>query len=205
MQKSCSAIWSYKRDESTSMVNEYESLKTGKLLLASANMLESNFKRTVLLMCEHNDQGSLGFILNRPLEFKVCDAIVGFGEIDELLHKGGPVQVDTVHFLHSRGDLIENSQEILPDVFWGGDKDELSYLINTGVMLPGEVRFFLGYAGWKPGQLESEFEQGAWYTAEATKAVIFGHEYERMWSRSVRSKGGEYQYVANSPELPGLN
>ena len=187
------------------IVNEFEKLKSGKLLLASANMLESNFKRTVLIMCEHNEKGSLGFILNRPLEFKVSEAIAGFEEIEEMLHKGGPVQVDTVHFLHSRGDLIEDSHEILPGVFWGGDKDELSFLLNTGVMHPSEIRFFLGYAGWSAGQLEAEFGEGAWYTAEASKSIVFGDAYERMWSRSVRSKGGQYQLVANAPELPGLN
>ncbi|MEI6847729.1 MAG: YqgE/AlgH family protein [Chlorobiaceae bacterium] len=187
------------------MVNEFELLKAGKLLLASANLLESNFKRTVLLMCEHNDKGSLGFILNRPMEFKVCEAITGFEEIEELLHMGGPVQVDTVHFLHSRGDLIDDSLEILPGLYWGGDKNELSYLLNTGVIMPSEIRFFLGYAGWTPGQLEAEFKEGAWYTANASKELIFTGAYERMWSRSVRSKGGEYQIIANSPELPGLN
>ncbi len=187
------------------IVNEFEKLKSGKLLLASANMLESNFKRTVLVMCEHNEKGSLGFILNRPLEFKVSEAVAGFEEIEEVLHKGGPVQGDTVHFLHSRGDLIEDSLEILPGVFWGGDKDELSFLINTGVMRPSEIRFFLGYSGWSAGQLEAEFEEGAWYIAEGSIGIVFGDAYERMWSRSVRSKGGEYQLVANAPELPGLN
>ncbi|MFZ4524384.1 MAG: YqgE/AlgH family protein [Chlorobium sp.] len=187
------------------MVNEFEKLKAGKLLLSSANMLESNFKRTVLIMCEHNERGSLGFILNRPGKFKVCEALAGFEEVEERLHKGGPVQVNTVHFLHSRGDLIDNSIEIFPGLFWGGDKNELSYLLNTGLMLSSEIRFFLGYAGWSAGQLEAEFEQGAWYTAEASKNIVFSDAYERMWGRSVRSKGGEYQLVANSPELPGLN
>jgi putative transcriptional regulator len=187
------------------MINEFEKLKSGKLLLASANLLESNFKRTVLLMCEHNEEGSIGFILNKPMEFKVCEAISGFDEIDEPLHMGGPVQVDTVHFLHSRGDVVDGAQEVIPGLFWGGDKEQLSYLINTGVIKPSEVRFFLGYAGWSAGQLEEEFEEGSWYTAEASNQVVFTDEYERMWSRSVRSKGGEYCYVANSPELPGMN
>ena len=187
------------------MVNEFDKLKAGKLLLASANMLESSFKRTVLVMCEHNERGSLGFILNRPMEFKVCEAIAGFEEIEEVLHMGGPVQVDSVHFLHSRGDLIDGAVQILPGVYWGGDKTELSFLLNTGVIRPSEIRFFLGYAGWSSGQLQEEFEEGSWYIADASPDIIFSDAYERMWSRSVRSKGGEYQLVANSPELPGLN
>lgn len=187
------------------MVNEFEKLKPGKLLLASANLIESTFKRSVLIMCEHNEEGSLGFILNRPMEFKVCEAITGFDEIEEPLHMGGPVQVDTVHFLHSRGDVVDGSHEIMPGIFWGGDREQLSYLINTGVIKPSEVRFFLGYAGWSSGQLEVEFEEGSWYTAEASCTFVFSDEYERMWSRSVRSKGGEYCFIANSPELPGLN
>lgn len=185
--------------------NEYERLSAGKLLIASANLLESNFKRTVLMMCEHNEEGSLGFILNRPMEFQVREAVTGFEEVGELLHMGGPVQSDTVHFLHLRGDLLDGSEEILPGLFWGGDREELSYLLNTGVMKPSEIRFFLGYAGWSAGQLESEFEEGSWYMADATADMVFSGEYERMWSRTVRSKGGEYQLIANSPELPGLN
>ncbi|MBV5326172.1 MAG: YqgE/AlgH family protein [Chlorobium sp.] len=187
------------------MVNEFEKLQSGKLLLASANLLESNFKRTVLIICEHNESGSLGFILNRPMEFKVCEAVAGFEEIEEPLHMGGPVQVDTVHFLHSRGDIIDGATEIFPGLFWGGDKNQVSFLLNTGVMQPSEIRFFLGYSGWSAGQLEEEFEIGSWYIAEASRDVIFSDAYERMWSRSVRSKGGEYQFVANAPELPGLN
>jgi putative transcriptional regulator len=185
--------------------NEFEKLQPGKLLLASANLLESNFKRTVLLMCEHSEEGSMGFILNRPMEFKVCEAIAGFEDIEEPLHMGGPVQVDTVHFIHSRGDSIDGAVEIFDGIYWGGDKNQLSFLINTGVIQPSEIRFFLGYAGWGAGQLQQEFEEGSWYTAEATRDIVFGAEYERMWSRSVRSKGGDYRIIANSPELSGLN
>lgn len=187
------------------MVNEFDMLQAGKLLIASATLLESNFKRTVLVMCEHNEEGSIGFILNRPMEFKVSEAVAGFEEVEEPLHMGGPVQVDTIHFLHSRGDLLEGSQEVFPGLFWGGDRDELSYLLSTGVLRSADIRFFLGYAGWSAGQLEKEFEEGAWYTTDASLDTVFSGEYERMWSRTVRSKGGEYQFIANSPELPGLN
>lgn len=187
------------------MVNEFDQLTIGGLIMASAGMLESSFKRTVLLMCEHNEDGSLGFILNRPMEIKVSDAIEGFEEIDIPLHMGGPVQVDTIHFLHTRGDVIDGSHEVIPGVFWGGEQEQLGYLIASGVVSPAEVRFYLGYAGWASEQLEAEFEEGAWYTTEASRAIIFSDEYERMWARTVRSKGGEYYFAANSPELPGMN
>ncbi|NEX14413.1 MAG: hypothetical protein C1941_06930 [Prosthecochloris sp.] len=187
------------------MVNEFEQLSIGELLMASAVMLEPNFKRTVLLMCEHNDEGSLGFILNRPMEIKVSEAISGFDDLDVPLHMGGPVQVDTVHYLHRRGDVIDGSLEVLPGVFWGGEQEQLSFLMSSGVVSPGEVRFFLGYAGWSSGQLEKEFEEGSWYRTLAADEIIFSDEYERMWARTVRSKGGEYHFAANSPELPGMN
>ncbi len=187
------------------MVNEFDQLVAGDLIMASAVMLESNFKRTVLLMCEHNEEGSLGFILNRPTQIKVSEAISGFDDIDIELHMGGPVQVDTVHYLHTRGDVIDGSQEIVPGVFWGGDKEQLGFLLTSGVVSPSEIRFFLGYAGWGAGQLESEFEEGSWYTTAASKAVVFSSEYERMWARVVRSKGGKYHFAANSSELPGMN
>ncbi|KAA6232810.1 YqgE/AlgH family protein [Chlorobium phaeovibrioides] len=187
------------------MVNEFERLAAGKLLIASANLMEGTFKRTVLLMCEHSSEGSVAFILNRPMEFKVSEAIAGFGDVEEPLLMGGPVQADRVYFMHTRGDLVEASEEILPGLFWGGEQEELSYLLNTGVLPPSEVRFFLGYSGWNAGQLEEEFEVGSWYTTDATRELVFSDAYEWMWSRTVRSKGGEYQLIANSPELPGLN
>ncbi len=187
------------------MLNEFDQLTAGKLTMASAIMLESNFRRTVLLMCEHNEEGSLGFILNRPLEVKVSEAISGFEDLDISLYMGGPVQVDTVHYLHTRGDLIEGCIEICPGVFWGGDKEQLSSLMNSGVIDSSEIRFYLGYAGWSAGQLESEFRDGSWYTTDASRDIVFSVEYERMWGRVVRSKGGDYNYAANSPEIPGMN
>ncbi|ASQ90788.1 hypothetical protein CHL67_07525 [Prosthecochloris sp. GSB1] len=187
------------------MVNEYDQLTAGRLIMASAVMLESNFKRTVLLMCEHSEEGSLGFILNRPTQIRVSEAISGFDDIDMELHIGGPVQVDTVHYLHARGDVIEGSQEVIPGVFWGGDKEQLGYLMASGVISPSEIRFYLGYAGWGEGQLEGEFEEGSWYTTDASRNIVFSEEYERMWGRVVRSKGGDYCFAANSPEMPGMN
>jgi putative transcriptional regulator len=187
------------------MFNEFDQLRAGNLIMASAIMLESNFRRTVLLMCEHNEEGSLGFVLNRPLEVRVREAISGFENLDTLLNMGGPVQADTVHYLHTRGDVIDGCHEVIPGVFWGGDKEQLSYLLDSGVINESEIRFFLGYAGWSPGQLEEEFRDGSWYQADATKEIVFGQEYERMWGRVVRSKGGDYCYAANSPEIPGMN
>ncbi|ANT65300.1 MULTISPECIES: YqgE/AlgH family protein [Prosthecochloris] len=187
------------------MFNEFDQLQAGMLVMASAVMLEQNFRRTVLLMCEHNEDGSVGFILNRPMEVTVGEAVAEFEGIDAPLHMGGPVQVDTVHYLHRRGDVLEDAMEVSPGIFWGGDRQHLNSLLSAGVVQPEEVRFFLGYAGWSPGQLEEEFSEGAWYTTEAARDIVFSDEYERMWSRVVRSKGGDYCFAANSPELPGMN
>ncbi|MBF0586820.1 YqgE/AlgH family protein [Prosthecochloris sp. N3] len=187
------------------MLNEFDQLSAGDLIMASAIMLESNFRRTVLLMCEHSGEGSMGFILNRPLEVKVREAISGFEDLDTVLHMGGPVQPDTVHYLHTRGDVVEGSHEVIPGVYWGGDKEQLSSLMESGMVDPSEIRFYLGYAGWSSGQLEEEFSEGSWYTTGASRDIVFGKDYERMWGRVVRSKGGDYCYAANSPEIPGMN
>ncbi|MFK7773629.1 MAG: YqgE/AlgH family protein, partial [Saprospiraceae bacterium] len=93
----------------------------GKVLLAEPFMLDTNFKRSVVLICEHKEDGSLGFILNKSLKMKINELISGFPDIESIVYYGGPVQTDTIHYIHNAGHLFEDSQEIAKGIYWGGD------------------------------------------------------------------------------------
>jgi putative transcriptional regulator len=180
-------------------------LSTGKLLIANAHLEDQNFKRSVILICEHSDDGTFGLALNRPLELSVNEVIEDLDDWNAPLYLGGPVQPNTIHVLHRLGDKIEGSTEIVDGVFWGGDYDEIRRLIELKAATADDFRFFLGYSGWGAGQLNDELQGGSWYLSQATEKAVFNDPHDKLWSRALRAKGGEFAIIANFPEDPRLN
>ncbi|NTW48385.1 MAG: YqgE/AlgH family protein [Chlorobiales bacterium] len=187
------------------MMDDYAPPKKGVLLIAAAHLIDPNFKRSVVLLCEHGDDGTFGLILNKPLDLTLGEAVEELEEWDVPLYVGGPVQPNTVHVLHKRGDLITDAMEVAPGVFWGGDFETIKALFNTNQVMRDEFRFFLGYSGWGSGQLMDEISQDSWYQAEALADLVFSPVNDRMWSRALRTKGGDYAIIANTPEDPRMN
>ncbi len=124
---------------------------------------------------------------------------------DADLYKGGPVQENTLHFLHCRNDLDIDSQEVLPGIFWGGDFDKLSQLLKYGEANPADFRFFLGYSGWGEGQLVDEIERGSWYLRKARRDLVFPGDPDNLWRSVLRTMGDQYSILANFPDDPRLN
>lgn len=182
---------------------EQDLVKRGKILLAEPFMLDSYFKRAVVLLCEHEENGSLGFILNKPLSMQLNELLEDFPSFDAPVFYGGPVQTDTIHYLHSLGDLLEGSQEVLPGIFWGGDFNKLRFLIENELAHPHQVRFFCGYSGWSPGQLMEEMHFGSWVLAEMDKNYLFNAEHPELWRQVMENKGPNYSVIAQMPD--GIN
>lgn len=172
----------------------------GKVLLAEPFMLDANFKRSVVLMCEHENDGSLGFILNKSLKMKINDLISDFPEIDSIVYYGGPVQTDTIHYIHNVGHLLDDSQEILPGVYWGGDFEKLKALIGTGLIQKENIRFFVGYSGWSESQLKEELKLGSWVVADVDINYLFKDEQRNLWRKVMRNKGDTFSVIANVPD-----
>ncbi|MEX0821088.1 MAG: YqgE/AlgH family protein [Rhodothermales bacterium] len=181
------------------------SLQPGRLLIAPPVVQDPNFKRSVVLLCEHTPDGSFGLILNRPMGIRLAEVIELIGNREYALLQGGPVQTDTMHFLHTYGDDIPGHIPVREDVFWGGDFEIMKALIETGEISQRDVRFYLGYAGWGAGQLEHEAEEGGWIVADGDGRFVFDAEPERLWRTILRELGGEYAVLANFPEDPRLN
>lgn len=178
----------------------------GCLLLAEPFMEDPNFKRTVIVLVQHNkEDGSLGFVLTRKAPMVLEDVIEGFEGFAAPLYVGGPVQMDTLHYLHSLGDTLPGSVEIAPGLYWGGDFDILKDLVQQGSVQPEQFRFFLGYSGWSPDQLVEEMKDNSWITQPAKPNYIFKTEADTLWKKVLQDKGGDYAIMVNFPENPILN
>jgi len=175
-------------------------IKRGRILLAEPFMVDSNFKRTVVLMCEHEDDGSLGFILNRSLDMQINDLIANFPKIEATVYYGGPVQTDTIHYVHNAGELLEGSQEISKGIYWGGDFEQLKVLIDEGVIQSKDIQFFVGYSGWSPDQLIEEMNMGSWVVAELEKNYLFRRKEIDLWQEVMVQKGDAFTVIAQMPD-----
>ncbi len=180
--------------------------KKGKLLVAEPSLTgDVSFNRSVVLLAEHNHEGSVGFILNKPLDYTICDLISEI-TIPFKVFNGGPVEQDNLYFIHKVPNLIHDSIEISDGIFWGGNFDKTVELINNGVITEQDIRFFLGYSGWGSQQLDQELLSKSW--------VVVKNEYESgiiekssitFWKEKMVELGGDYLLWSNSPENPSLN
>jgi putative transcriptional regulator len=178
---------------------------SGILLIADPFLKDPNFLRTVVLLCEHQTEGSFGFVLNRPLKNTLDELIPELEGHPIQVFDGGPVQKDSLHFLHQLPDEIPGGQEIVPGVFWGGDFDAVITLLQEGRMDPDKIRFFIGYSGWGEGQLNTEMTEKTWLTVAANQKLIFLEKHEEIWKESLRHLGGEFEMMINYPLDPQLN
>jgi putative transcriptional regulator len=177
----------------------------GILLIADPFLKDPNFLRTVVFLCEHKEEGSFGFVLNRQFE-NTLDELIPELEGHKLpVYYGGPVQPDTIHFLHQYPDEIPGGHRVLNGVYWGGDFDAVVNLIQNKKVDASKIRFFIGYSGWSDGQLTTEMNEKTWLTVKATRKLIFQRNYEDTWRDSLKHLGGDYEMMVNFPIDPQLN
>lgn len=168
-------------------------------------MEDPNFRRTVILLCDHSVDGSFGLILNRPSGLMLAEAASEPLPFDAFLWLGGPVETDTLHYVHPFGDRLESALPVLDGVFWGGSFDELRAAIAGGDVDPKSVRFFVGYAGWGPGQLDAEVDEGSWIVLDGDPALVLAPSDGALWRDLLRRLGGDYAILSTFPDDPRLN
>ena len=179
---------------------EKTALKNGTVLLAQPFMLDSNFRRSAILVCEHNEEGSVGFIMNKPLEMRIDELIGDFPEMNAAVYFGGPVQTDTIHYIHNVGDLLEDSIKVVEGVYWGGDFEKLKFLVKNELVKPENIRFFVGYSGWSEGQLADELVHGSWLTSFMDANFLFRLPSSELWKTILEEKGKSFEVIAQLPE-----
>lgn len=177
----------------------------GRLLISEPMLEDPNFSRTVLLLCEHNEEGSFGFVLNRSLDVRVHDFVEGMPDTDATVGFGGPVQNDALFYIHSLGERIGNSIPVMDGLYMGGDLEDLQELLMSGEADQSNLRFFVGYSGWGAGQLADEMEANSWIVAKSDVPTIMKADSESDWGEILRSMGKRYSMLANFPKDPSLN
>ena len=176
----------------------------GDVLVAEPPMADPNFRRTVILVCEHTTDGSFGLVLNRPTGLALSQAADEDFTFDAELWTGGPVQPDTLHYLHPFGDL-DGALPVLDDVFWGGDFEAFQRAVTEGWLDPSQARFFVGYSGWGAGQLDAEVDEGSWIVLSGSSELVFADGDDALWRQVLRQLGGEYALLSTFPDDPRLN
>ncbi len=180
--------------------------KKGKLLIAEPTLTgDLSFNRSIVLLAEHNEEGSVGFILNKPLEYNISDLVTEI-EIPFQVYNGGPVEQDNLYFIHKIPHLINNSLEIADGIFWGGDFEKTIGLINQKVISEEDIRFFMGYSGWSNLQLDQELSSKSWVVVNNEYAsAIIQKSSIAFWKEKMIELGGNYLLWSNAPENPDLN
>ncbi len=185
-----------------------EEISAGKLLLAEPFMQDVTFQRAVVLLCEHNDLGSMGFILNKELDVKIASLISGFPDFSAKVYYGGPVQTNTIHYIHDKGDILDDSILIMDGVYWGGDFEKLKFLIASELIKPQNIRFFVGYSGWSEGQLLEEISYGSWIVTDMDTNYVLGrnsYHSDHLWEWILKGMGNVYSVISQLPDKISWN
>jgi len=177
----------------------------GKILISEPFLLDYFFKRSVILLAEHNEEGTFGVIVNKPIKARFNEVVKDFPDFNSKIYLGGPVQGDSLFFIHTLGDQVENSMEIIPGIYWGGDIERIREMIGLSMIKPSQIRFFIGYSGWSPNQLEEELERNSWVVSSLTADDLLKTTPSMMWSRALRRLGTDYAHWVKFPDDPTDN
>jgi putative transcriptional regulator len=178
--------------------------KEGLILLSEPGLMDQYFKRAIIFLVEHNEKGTVGFVLNRIIELNLSELVPGFPDFPSLVSVGGPVAPNSIHFIHTLGDKIPETTLVSDGVYWGGDFDTVKSLIEQKKIKPRQIRFFVGYSGWGIGQLENELKENSWVVSSIDLVQIMAGK-DDMWNRIVQQMGPKYKPWTIYPENPSLN
>lgn len=179
----------------------YSQLEKGTFMIATPDIDTGIFFRGVVLICEHNPNGSFGIVINKTLDMELPEEIINVHNLANAnveLRAGGPVQTNQMMLLHTSDDIPQQTLEICPHVYLGGD---LQFLQEAIANPKGPaIRLCFGYSGWGAGQLEREFLDGGWFLYPASTRHLFEIRPEKLWQTLLREMGGKYATLSMIPE-----
>jgi len=176
----------------------------GIILISEPSLRDFYFRQSVVLLAEHNEEGSFGIIINKPIETRLNEVLKEFTNLDIPIYLGGPVKTDSIFFIHTK-ENVEKSLKIIDGLYWGGDIDTIREMMTMGMITENEIRFFIGYAGWNPNQLDREISEKSWVLSHTTVEEVINQHPEQLWPDYLRSMGSDYAIWANFPADPSFN
>lgn len=184
---------------------ETQTINKGTILVARPTLLTDVFNRSVVLLTDHSkESGSIGFVLNKPLNNTVNDFLHELN-LDAPVYEGGPVNQENIFYIHKRPDLIMQSERINQQLYWSGDYENVKHAINNGYLSENEIRFYLGYSGWATEQLQTEIENNAWNVCNELDFDFFENWENNLWKEQMLKLGGENLIWFNMPDNPAMN
>ena len=222
----------YNFDKLDIKFSRYQDPEPGKMLISSPILKDRNFKKAVILICEVNENGIFGVILNKTLQISLADVLLEDNEKSSLaedslsshlppsdwgdesnrisslnspLYLGGPVKENSLNFIHNQIGEIEGSRYISENIAWGGRFRDLEERVKKNDLEEVNYKFFIGYSGWQHGQLESEIKEKIWIVSEMNKDIIFGNDDRQIWDKAIMGLEKKYHLLLKYPDDPNLN
>lgn len=177
----------------------------GRVLISEPFVNDDYFTKSVILLCDYKDEGAFGFVLNNYIDQPINEVIDDFSDFDTKISIGGPVETNLLFFIHTRPDVIDDSIEILPGLFMGGQFSQIKELVEAGELKNNEIKFFLGYSGWDKGQLDDEIASNSWFVANVSTDTLMNYHGDDIWQKLLESMGAKHKVIATFPNNPHLN
>lgn len=177
----------------------------GRILIAEPFLQGPYFSRSIVFITEFSKEGAVGFVLNKSSDLYPDEVIEDLFNFKGQLHIGGPVSSNTLHFLHTLGEQVEGSVKVTETLYWGGDFEQIKELINSGKADHTQVKFFAGYSGWSPGQLEDEITENSWIVSTLDDTTIMAADLDDIWKVSMEGLGDIFKVWTNFPQNPTFN
>jgi putative transcriptional regulator len=176
----------------------------GVILISEPSLRDFYFRQSVVLLAEHNEDGSFGIIINKPIETRLNEVLKDFTDLDIPIYLGGPVKTDSIFFIHTK-ENVDKSLKIIDGLYWGGDIDTIREMLELRMLKENEIRFFIGYAGWNPKQLDREIREKSWVLSHTSADEIINMHPEKLWPGYLKNMGSDYAIWANFPADPSYN
>ena len=177
----------------------------GKILISEPFLFDYYFRRSVILLAEHNKEGTFGVIINKPMIVDFNKVVKDFPMFDSTIYLGGPVKTDNLFYIHTLGETIEESVLIQDGLYWGGDLDTVKEMILLGKLNKNNFRFFIGYSDWMPKQLDNELKRDSWLVSQISSSRVLNNDPDNLWQESLLDLGEKYRHWTNFPSEPTLN
>lgn len=179
--------------------------KKGRVLISDPFKSSEYFERSVVYLCEHNENSSFGFVLNKTISVGIEGLNEVFNHQPVKAFKGGPCEENSLFFLHSFGDKIKDSQLVSNDIYLGSNFNDLYEIMTPELLEEGAIKLFIGYSGWSEGQLEAEIEQNAWVVAEVEDNAEVMLNRGDLWTYFMTKLGKKYHLMTKFPLDPNYN
>jgi len=185
-------------------------LEKGRVIISDPFLNDDYFSKSVIFLCETNEKGAFGLVLNNYIDENLSDLMFKFKNIDCKEFKislGGPVDIDSIYYIHTRPDLIPDSIKVHQNIYLGNGKDfnQIAELIKLNLISNSEIKFCLGYSGWTPGQLEEELNRNSWFVANISQKTLMEYHESDLWKKTLEQMSAKHRVISNFPLNPMLN